>query len=403
MHPSASVVRSQHTADLVDLALRSPSTDVHAWLQHGRGLLGWGEIARATFVGPDALRDGAQWFAERVAQVEVRDDVRRPGSGPVAFVSGAFTPERDESVFIIPRVLLGRDEFGSWVTSSEPGGPQIPPPASVEGPGAVDYRDGRPDDAGWRSAVESIVARIVRGDLDKAVLARDVVARTERDIDPRWLLERLTGRYESCWTYSVGGLVGATPELLLRLRDGHVYSRVLAGTEWGEGAVERLRSAKNLEEHTYAAASAVASLEKVCIRLDVPGAPKILALPNVSHLATELRGDVADGVTACDVAAAMHPTAAVGGTPTAVACRVIAEVEGRGRERYAGPVGWIDADGNGEFGIALRGGQLLDRRSMRLYAGCGIVAGSDPQTELAESEEKLRVMKQALEGSAGRP
>ena len=395
MHPSASVVRSQHISDLADLALRSPSANVHAWLRHGRGLLGWGEIARATFVGPDALRDGADWFAERVAQVEVSDDVRRPGSGPVAFVSGAFTPERDESVFIIPSVVLGRDEFGSWVTHTGET-PKIPAPARVDGPGSVSYRDGRPSGDAWRSAVENIVQRIVRGDLDKAVLARDVVASTELDIDPRWLIDRLVTRYESCWTYSVGGLIGATPELLLRLGDGHVYSRVLAGTEWGDGAVERLRSAKNLEEHAYAAASAAASLEKVCIRLDVPGEPKILALPNVSHLATEFRGDVADGVTACDVAAAMHPTAAVGGTPTAAACRVIAEVEGRGRERYAGPVGWIDGHGNGEFGIALRGGQLVGPRTMRLYAGCGIVAGSDPQNELVESENKLLVMKQAL-------
>lgn len=395
MHPSARVVRSQHISDLADLPFRSPSTEVHSWLRHGRGLLAWGEVDRATFVGTDALRDGAQWFAQRVAEVQVSDDVRRPGSGPVAFVSGAYTPERDESVFIIPSVVLGRDEFGSWMTYVDEA-PPIPQPVRAAGPGTVSYRDGVLSGESWRDAVEGIVARIVRGDLDKAVLSRDVVATTERDIDPRRLIERLTALYDSCWTYSVGGLIGATPELLLRLGDGHVYSRVLAGTEWGEGAVERLRSAKNLEEHAYAAMSAATSLEKVCIRLDVPGEPKILALPNVSHLATEFRGDVADGVTACDVAAAMHPTAAVGGTPAAAASRVIAEFEGRGRERYAGPVGWIDGNGNGEFGIALRGGQLLGPRSMRLYAGCGIVAGSDPQTELAESENKLLVMKQAL-------
>ena len=397
MQPSASVVRSQHISDLAGLAFRSPSANVHSWLRHGRGLLAWEEIDRATFVGPDAMRDGADWFAERVAQVEIQDEVRRPGSGPIAFVSGAFDPERDASVFIIPRTVIGRDEFGSWVTHTGDS-PSIPAPAKASGPGEVSYQDGMPSTAAWQSAVEGIITRIVRGDIDKAVLARDVVASTEHDIDPRWLIEQLTTLYDSCWTYSVGGLVGATPELLLRLSDGHVYSRVLAGTEWGPGAVERLRSAKNLEEHEYAATSAATSLGKVCIRLDIPGEPKILALPNVSHLATEFRGDVAEGVTACDVAAAMHPTAAVGGTPTAAACRVITEVEGRGRGRYAGPVGWIDGNGNGEFGIALRGGQIISERSMRLYAGCGIVAGSDPQTELTESENKLLVMKQALGG-----
>lgn len=399
MPSSASVVRSQHISDLADLALRSPSTNVHAWLRHGRGLLGWGELARATFTGADAMREGAAWFAEQVSTVLVEDDVRRPGSGPIAFVSGAFDPNRDESVFVIPSAVLGRDEFGSWVSYLDDA-PEIPEPAHAPGPGAIGYADGAHSPAEWRELVAQVVARIEHGDLDKAVLSRDVLATAERDIDPRWLLERLTAGYDSCWTYSVDGLIGATPELLLRLSDGHVYSRVLAGTEWGEGAVQRLRSAKNLEEHAYAAASAAASLEKVTIRLDIPGEPKILTLPNVSHLATEIRGDIAEGVTACDVAAAMHPTAAVGGTPTDIACRVIGEVEGRGRGRYAGPVGWIDANGNGEFGIALRGGQLEGPRSVRLYAGCGIVAGSDPQTELAESDNKLVVMRQALGGES---
>ncbi|WP_153506126.1 isochorismate synthase [Cumulibacter manganitolerans] len=395
MHSTAGVVRSQHIADLAELALRAPSAQVLAWLRHGRGLLGWGEVARATFTGPDALREGSAWFSDQVRRVTVEDDVRRPGSGPIAFVSGAFTPERDESVFVIPSAVLGRDEFGSWMTYlDEP--PAIPEPIRLTGPEHVTYTPGAHTPEQWRGLVADVVERITRGDLDKAVLSRDVLATADAPIDPRWLLARLTALYDSCWTYSVDGLVGATPELLLRLSDGHVYSRVLAGTEWGDGAVERLRSPKNLEEHAYAASSAAAALEKVTIRLDLPGEPKILALPNVSHLATEIRGDVADGVTACDVAAAMHPTAAVGGTPTEIACRVISEVEGRSRGRYAGPVGWIDAHGNGEFGIALRGGQLEDERTIRLYAGCGVVAGSDPAVELAESENKLVAMKSAL-------
>ncbi|WP_106849273.1 isochorismate synthase MenF [Blastococcus sp. Marseille-P5729] len=395
MSRSASVVRSQHVSDLADLAQRSPSPQVHAWLRHGRGLIAWGEIARAGFTGADAMRTGAEWFAEQVARVRVEDDVRRPGSGPIAFVSGAFDPQQDESVFVIPSAVIGRDEFGTWMTYLGDA-PSIPTPVTVAGPGAIGYHDTEEDRARWRSQVDDVVARIGRGDVDKAVIARAVDVHAEREIDPRWLLQRLTAAYDSCWTYSVGGLIGATPELLLRLTDGHVYSRVLAGTEWGEGAVQRLRSAKNLEEHAYAAASAAASLEKVTIRLDMPGEPKILTLPNVSHLATEIRGDVAEGTTACDVAAAMHPTAAVGGTPTDIACRVIAEVEGASRGRYAGPVGWVDTHGNGELGIALRGGQLTDARTMRLYAGCGIVAGSDADTELAETDNKLLVMREAL-------
>lgn len=388
-------MRSTHVSDFSGLAFRSPTPQVHAWLHRGRGMIAWGVLAREEFTGADSMREAGEWFESQRAEITVEDDVRRPGSGPIAFVSGAFDPDRSATVAIIPETVLCRDEFGAWITHTS-AEVTLPEPVTATGVGKVRYDDDPAAAVAWQRAVAESIERIRAGRLDKVVLGRQLLAHTEHDIDPRFLVQRLSTAYESCWTYAVDGLIGATPELLVRLVDGHVYSRVLAGTEWGAGAYQRLRSAKNLEEHAYAADSAAASLGKVTIRLDVPGEPKILELPNVSHLATEIRGDVADGLNACDVAAAMHPTAAVGGTPTELARAAIAELEVTDRGRCAGPVGWIDARGNGEFGIALRGGQIVDDRTVSLFAGCGIVADSDPQTELAETASKFVVMQDAL-------
>lgn len=405
--PGPSHIATAPVSDIPDLAFRSPSPEVFSWIKDGHGLIAWGEYATARFTGADSLHAGDTWFAEQTADAVIDDKVRRPGTGALAFVSGAFDPDRATTSFVIPRHILGRDEFGSWMTTIGDGGDgndglaDLPPHRCADDPGLITYGDGHLDPADWMEAVAEAVRRIRAGRLDKVVLARDIMAFTERPIDPRFLIQRLTSAYHSCWTYSVHGLIGATPELLLRLRDGRVYSRVLAGTEWGEGAYERVQSPKNREEHAYAARSAAASLEKVTIRLDVPREPTVLTLPNVVHLATEIHGDVAEGIGACQVAAAMHPTAAVGGSPTDLAVATITELEGQDRGRYAGPVGWVDGAGNGEFGIALRGGQQRDARTMQLFAGCGIVADSDPATELAESMSKLVVMRDALEPHAG--
>ena len=132
--------------------------------------------------------------------------------------------------------------------------------------------------------------------------------------------------------------------------------------------------------------------------MNVPETPFVLHLPNVMHLATDVTGVLADGASSLALAEALHPSAAVCGTPTAIADRVIADLEGMDRRRYAGPVGWIDASGDGEWGIALRTGEVDpgDPSRMRLFAGCGIVAGSDPEAEVAESDAKLVPMRDAL-------
>ncbi len=250
--------------------------------------------------------------------------------------------------------------------------------------------------------------RIEAGEVSKVVLARDLVAHTAAAVDVRWPLRRLAEGYPGCWTFAVDGLVGATPEMLVRLVDGVATSRVLAGTlrRSGDATMDLrkgtalARSIKDVEEHGYGVRSVADALALHCTAVDVPPAPFVLELPNVMHLATDVTGRVTDGADSLELVASLHPSAAVCGTPTPVAMELIRNVEGLDRGRYAGPVGWIDAGGDGEWGIALRCAQLDpdDPHRLRLFAGCGIVAGSKPADELAESNAKFVPMRQALLG-----
>ena len=208
-----------------------------------------------------------------------------------------------------------------------------------------------------------------------------------------------------CWTFHVDGLFGATPEMLVRRERGLVTSRVLAGTIRRTGDDERdlalaatlARSSKDHEEHEYAVRSVADALEPHCSSMIVPEAPFVLHLPNVMHLASDVAGVVHDAstVSSLHLAASLHPSAAVGGTPTAAAVRLISEIEGMDRGRYAGPVGWMDTTGDGEWGIALRSAEVSGD-TVRLFAGCGIVADSDPEAELAEAQAKLVPVRDSL-------
>ena len=270
---------------------------------------------------------------------------------------------------------------------------------------AVSFADGSVDGEQWMSVVADAVARINDGDLEKVVLARDLVATAEAPVDVRWPLRRLAEDYPTCWVFHVDGLFGATPEMLVRRERGLVTSRVLAGTIRRTGddehdialAATLARSSKDLEEHEYAVRSVADSLEPHCSSMNVPEAPFVLHLPNVMHLATDVAGVVHDAgtVSSLQLAEALHPSAAVGGTPTDVAVTLISEIEGMERGRYAGPVGWMDAAGDGEWGIALRSAEVSGH-TVRLFAGCGIVGASDPEAELAETQAKLVPVRDAI-------
>ena len=382
-----------------------------AWIRQGAGLVGWGESARVTLpAGADRFADGEKWLRELIDGAQVDDEVRRRGSGLVAFGSFTFDDASDGSILIVPRAILGRDGTGNaWLTTITADGetPWRPAPFDPpEPPDIVSWHDGALSAPEWEQAVDEAVRRIKHSSsLRKVVLARDLYATANRPIDARVLLDRLASRYPGCYTFACDGLVGATPELLIS-RDGwRVSSLVLAGTtprgstpaEDSALATALLGSAKENEEHQYAAASLEDALAPLCQAMYVAPHPALIRLPNLQHLGTRVRGTlISVDRSALGLAAAVHPTAAVGGTPTDAAVELIRELESMDRERYAGPVGWVDADGNGEWGIALRCAQLDGTRA-RLVAGCGIVAGSDPAAELAETITKFRPMRTALE------
>ena len=395
-------------AELLDLL---PAQGGLAWVRDGQGIIGWGEAARLVVRGRERFSRAQRWWADVVRASRIEDRVHLNGSGIVAFSSFAFEPGR--SVVVIPEVIVGRRDGITFVTTIHREGETSLDPRfvlDVQRPqrpnGDITWEEGTQPPARWQRSVAEAVERINRGEVDKVVLARDVVATSSEPLDARNLLNRLARKYPECWAFAVDGLLGATPELLVRRRGDIVTSRVLAGTirrgsdtHADEDLAEALlASDKDREEHEYAVSSVAQALAAHCTDLDVPEEPRLLRLANVQHLATDVNGRLADEVPVLSLAASLHPTAAVCGTPTERAANVIRALEGMDRGRYAGPVGWMDAHGDGEFGIALRCGEIdsSDPHRIRLFAGCGLVAGSDPVSELEETRAKLEPMRFAL-------
>jgi menaquinone-specific isochorismate synthase len=403
----ALVATTTQVADPGDLLHRLPGPAPSAWIRDGDGLVGWGEAARLTLpAGVDRFAAGEKWLAELFDAAVVADEVVAPGTGPVAFGSFTFDPASDGSVLIVPRVILGRRSGTAWRTTITIGAaPADDQPARLLSPSQLRWSDGSLTALEWQNRVAAAVARISAGELRKVVLARDLRAQSSRPIDARVLLSRLADRFPGCYTFACAGLVGATPELLIRREGRRVSSLVLAGTMARGGteaddavlAAALLGSAKNAEEHRYSVESVRQLLTPLCSELTVDEEPYLLQMADYQHLATAVSGVLAREASALALASSLHPTAAICGTPTETALELIRELEGMDRGRYSGPVGWVDAHGNGEWGIALRCGEITSSTA-RLFAGNGIVAGSDPVEELAETETKFRPMRTALEG-----
>lgn len=377
------------------------------WIRRGEGFISLGVAATFASHGKSRFDEASIWWHEVVRVAAVADEVGVPGTGLLAFASFAFADVPGSSVMIVPSVVVGRRGDQWWLTTIGEGpvtAPTLEPQSAPAAPVDLTYADGALSGTEWEAVVAEAVVHLNAGELDKVVLARDLIATAAEPIDVRWPLRRLGTNYDMCWTFHVDGLFGATPELLVRREKGLVTSRVLAGTIRRTGndehdlrlAATLARSSKDLEEHEYAVRSVAEALAPYCSSMNVPEAPFVLHLPNVMHLATDVAAVAHDtGASVLDLAAALHPSAAVGGTPTKLALELISEIEGMDRGRYAGPVGWIDAHGDGEFGIALRSGQL-DGNQVRLFAGCGIVAESDPEAELAESQAKFVPVRDSL-------
>jgi menaquinone-specific isochorismate synthase len=390
------------TFSLVDHLPESAS----AFVRNQDGLVGWGEAVRLTASGPDRMQQLAEAWRKLVAETEVSDEVSVPGSGLVAFGSFAFADDSEsESVLIVPQVLLGSRDGVRWLTRvGDAESQNFWDAAQTYRPNVtITLSDGLQTSDGFMQSVREAKSQIENDRVKKVVLARDLVATVPDDFDIRTALHRLATKYPSCWTYSVDGLFGASPELLVRVSHKQVSARVLAGTA-GRGtdpgvdfaiSTALAASSKNIAEHRFAVQSLVDELEKFCSQVDADSEPFSLQLPNLWHLASDVHAILKDDASVLDLAAVLHPTAAVAGTPTIEARKLISELEPFDRGRYAGPVGWIGADGDGEWAIALRGA-LLQENQLTAFAGCGIVAESEPLAELEETELKFKPIREAL-------
>ena len=380
-----------------------------SWLRDGDGLIGFGEWRTTSVFGANRFSDARTWWHQQLANLSIQNSVHGSGTGPLLFTSFAFD-ESQESRLVIPEVVIGQKSGKSWITwIGSDHQPSVEVRTNSTNSGEIKWSSGALSDEKWKAQVSKAVEQIKAGKLEKVVLARDLIATSSQEILPSNLINYLVANYPTTWVFLVSNLIGATPELLVRLSKSLVTSRVLAGTIRKTGdeardlglAASLAKSSKDLEEHEYAVRSVANAIAPYCSSTNVPEVPFVLHLANLMHLATDVTGVINDAATPVDVFTllqSLHPSAAVCGTPTSAASALIAELEEMNRARYAGPVGWVDARGDGELGIALRTGQLsVDKKSLRIFAGCGIVAGSIPEDELAESQAKLTPMRTALE------
>jgi menaquinone-specific isochorismate synthase len=367
-------------------------------------LVGQGVALRLSATGKDRISTLAAKWREVCAEAEILDQVKLPGSSLVAFSSITFSEKSAiESVLVVPKRLYVLRPEASFVIEVE-----AEDQAEAVTAAPTQFQSGKLSATGFQAAVAQAITEINETDLKKVVLSRDLEMVLPHQPDLSEPLARLRSRYPDCWTYKVEGVFGASPELLLRAERGEVSARVLAGTA-GRGTdpdVDRAiadglsHSIKNNHEHAYAVQSMVSELEPFCEWVEADAQPFSLALPDLWHLATDVRGKLKPATSLLDVIAKLHPTAAVAGTPRDLAIALIEELEPYDRGGYAGPVGWVSADGSGELAIALRGGIIEstgDQVVVRAIAGCGIVAESDPQAELAETELKFRAVRFAFD------
>jgi isochorismate synthase len=381
----------------------------------------------------------AAWQA--VADSLGPDDPSLPrGVGPVALGALGFTGRRPPAgdvwepfgaaSLVLPEVILARTGGGSWITTMTPRAREADARRAHErllarareltpGPGGLVARpvvqrmsivDQQPDETSWRRTVGLFAGAVGRGRLDKVVLARRVVLASPADLDVENALRRLAAAApeSTVFAFRRAGrtFLGATPERLIRT-DGREFRTVAIAGSTGRGAdpagdaqlaAALLASEKEREEHDVVVAALRDRLGPISGRLEIAAEPRVLTLRHVQHLITEIEGTVHEREGLLALAERLHPTPAVGGEPRDLALALIDEYEGFERGWYAGPIGWLGPDGDGELMVALRSG-VVDRTQATLFAGCGIVADSDPDREWEESRMKLKAVASAL----GRP
>jgi menaquinone-specific isochorismate synthase len=403
-------------ADLPDIVTAAGS-DGYLFRGENGGLVAHGVAVRVDLRGGLSDAEAVRHVEDVLARISVVDEVGLPGCGPVAIGALPFDPCASGHL-VIPRRIVGRSGDKAWVTTIEPSGRAG---GSADTGGSGNTHAAEPPDrftlssamshAEWRDVVSEAVDAIRRGDLSKVVLARRIDIEANRRFIVSDVLERLTALYPSCMIFSIDGFVGASPELLVSRFGDTVSSHPLAGTVARSGNVhgdealvaKLMASPKARHEHKVVVDALAAALRGYCTSLDVPETPTVVGLRNVSHLGTRITGQLAHDQhdsdsrlpSALELVAAVHPTPAVGGTPTDAAVRYLQKVEGFDRHCYAGPVGWLDRNGDGEWAIGIRCAEI-DGTNASIFAGNGIVAASEPSDELAETQLKLQALLAAL-------
>ncbi len=406
------------------------------WLQPDAGFsrLGLGAARVIETYGPHRFSEAAALWNELCSAALV--DSPDNHCGPILMGGFSFDTARHESTawrgypdgrMVLPRICVGARDGRAWLTvnavlnqdtSAERESAEIfrlLPLLKTElaAFGAADCTGANPvltelrSASGWRNEVAAAARAVRRGKLGKVVLARALRLDCARPFDPALALRRLASGYPTCVSFAIAHgdrcFLGATPERLLRIRDGEVSTICLAGS-YPRGATDEadrkmtealLADPKERREHFLVLGALLETLRASCTALKVPDAPSVLKLSNVQHLCTPLSARLIPGRNILEIVEQLHPTPSVGGQPRELALKFIREHEGLDRGWYAGTIGWVDHRGEGEFAVAIRAALLCGTQAT-LFAGCGVVADSDPEREYAESCMKLTPMLTAL-------
>lgn len=400
--PTAGLVararRIDEDHDLVDVA----GADGVLWTREGVGFAGRGVAATVDVPAGERGRAG-EIVAAALAAIRPHGTAAPP---PLAIGALPYDPDAPARLIVPARTVWRTAEGVRWLVTVDDGTatPTVPAPEPDRpAPRSVGVEAAR-DPADWCDLVARATERIGAGDFDKVVLARELVVTADRPWDPRPLLRRLRTAYPACHVTHVDGFLCASPELLVARRGDLVRAQPMAGTapRVGDPAADARLAAGLLadptyrREHRFTIDMVHDTLLPWCSFLDAEPEPSVVSMANVQHLATLVEGRLSvPEPSVLDLVHALHPTPAVGGMPRAEALAFQRAEEGLDRRRYAGAVGWVDADGCGEFAVSVRCAEL-DGTTARVYAGCGIVGDSEPAKELAETQAKFQALLGAL-------
>ncbi len=379
-----------------------------AFLRGDDGFVALGEAARLDGV---PMTQADQCWHELAGTIEQESEMPGTvGTGPLAYGTFTYDPQHTspQSAFVVPETIIGRRDGVCWLTQLgyDRVTPKLPEPQpEPTHPDELAFSEGQMDDAAWLALIDRASARLRELDAEGVVVVRDLHGSCAGTIEPGWLLHQWQRNYGGSTCYLVDGLVGATPEILVHRAGGLTTSRILAGTTQRLGNLDDeveiarlLGSGERMRQHRIAVESAAAALGAHMSGIHVPESPFVLALPDMLHLVTDICGVADDESSTLALASAMHPLSSVTGFPRDAARTILAET-GFDRGRFCAPVGWIDAQGDGDWFVALRAAQLApDWKSVRLYASASVDPNTAPHTKLVSTQLKFALMRQFLAG-----